>query len=95
MRRRLCLVREGEIMEITKLDIIMLQIISTLGGFIIVFGAAWTLAYVADKAITRWLRFIGAWPAVIDALRKRHELKAEPHRLSEETAENLKKRLSK
>jgi hypothetical protein len=30
----------------------------------------WILGIVLDKCLTRWLHFIGAWPAVIEALKK-------------------------
>lgn len=58
-------------MQVTTIDIIVLQVILWIGRLIVIFLGLWGLVYIADKAISRWLHFIGAWSAVIEALKKR------------------------
>jgi hypothetical protein len=58
-------------MQVTIIDIIVLQIILWLGRTTIILGMLWGLGHVLDKTISKWLHFIGAWPAVIEALKKR------------------------
>ncbi len=58
-------------MQVTLIDILILQLILWMGRITFILVMLWGLGHVIDKTISKWLHFIGAWPAVIEALRKR------------------------